>query len=56
MNFKLFLCKLGFHKWEYRKRPILHYKDTIRNCIKCEKIQINYESKGCPPIWLSRKI
>lgn len=49
MSLKLFLCKLGFHKWMYYQRPI-NYKDNefvkdnthtleVRRCVKCEKIE-----------------
>ena len=49
MSFKLFLCKIGLHKWIYYKRRVTQ-KDKIyirditlvlecRRCSKCEKIE-----------------
>jgi len=48
MSFKLFLCKLKFHKWMYYQRKVQHndsdyLKDAThtiecRRYIKCEKI------------------
>jgi hypothetical protein len=49
MSFKLFLCRLGFHKWLYYKREF-NSKDSFynedfmqimhcRRCVKCEKIE-----------------
>lgn len=49
MSLKLFLCKLGLHKWHYYKRAVTpkdsyYQKDNTnilecRRCIYCEKIQ-----------------
>ena len=49
MSFKLFLCRLGFHKWQYRKRKVHHndsdfFKETThmveqRVCSKCERLE-----------------
>jgi hypothetical protein len=49
MSFKLFLCRLGLHKWFYYKRKVNHndsdyFKDTThtvecRRCVKCERIE-----------------
>jgi hypothetical protein len=49
MSFKLFLCKIGFHKWFYYKRSLCIEEqmdmDCItgimecRRCMKCERIQ-----------------
>jgi hypothetical protein len=59
MSFRLFLCKLGFHKWEYYKRPV-NIKDSeedrentyameCRRCAHCEKVEesvFGYTWKG----------
>jgi len=47
INFKLFLCKLNFHKWDFINIPYepkiiflgVYISKNFRKCIKCEKIE-----------------
>lgn len=49
MSFKLFLCKIGIHNWQYYQRPVnflddYYTKETThsveqRKCIHCERLE-----------------